>query len=189
MDFSPNGEMLATGDAIIGGGWCPTKGEDFQQPEGPGEVRVWSINDAKQVKVIDIPFGLTSLDRITGLVLSLRFSPDGRTLAVGSRTRAGAGLIDVETGKQLTTAKFASHSFNSVDFSPNGELLAISSSYSGSSKAIEVGLWNVATGKRIASLEDDQTLFGISSVAFSPDGKFLVVAIDSKLRILPVPSK
>ncbi len=178
MDFSPNGEMLATGDAVIGGGPCPGKGDEFKSDRGPGEVRLWSIKDAKQVKAIEAPFGS---------VLSIQFSPDGQTMAIGGIERAG--LIDVETGQQLTTAKFASHSFNSVAFSPDGELLAISSFYAGSRKATEVGLWNVATGKKIASLEDQRSLGGINPMEFSPDGKFLVAAIDSKLRVLSVPSK
>ena len=179
MDFSPNGEMLATGDAIVGGGPCPGKGDEFKSDIGPGEVRLWSIKDASQVKVIEAPIGA---------VRSILFSPDGRTMAIGSLNHNRAGLVDVETGQKLTRVKFVSHSFNSVAFSPDGELLAICSFYAGSRIASEVGLWNVGSGKRIASFEDDRSKSGPNPMAFSPDGKLLVVGIDSTLRILSIPS-
>jgi WD40 repeat protein len=99
-------------------------------------------------------------DRVT----SVSFSPDGKTLASGSRDNT-IKLWSVPEGKLLNTLAGHSDEVLSVSISPNGKTLA-----SGSvDKTIK--LWSVADGKLLHTLEGHSNY--VSSVSFSPDGKTL----------------
>ena len=99
------------------------------------------------------------------------FSPDGTTLATGSRTVAEVELWDIATRTNIATLKGHSDRVISVSFSPDSTILA-----SGSEDRT-VKLWDVATRKNIATLEghvsNNSWRDGVNSVAFSPDGKIL----------------
>ena len=100
----------------------------------------------------------------TGRVRSVVFSPDGRTLASGSRD----GTIrqwDVSTGRHLRTLRGHTDWVNSVVFSPDGRTLA-----SGSSDGT-VRQWDVSTGRHLRTLRGHTDW--VSSVVFSPDGRTL----------------
>jgi WD40 repeat protein len=102
----------------------------------------------------------------TGIVMSVAFSPDGKTLASDSWDKT-IRLWDVATSQPIGQPLTGHTDYvASVAFSPDGKTLA-----SGSwDKTIR--LWDVATGKSIS-----QPLTGhtddVGSVAFSPDGKTL----------------
>jgi WD40 repeat protein/Mg-chelatase subunit ChlD len=100
-------------------------------------------------------------------VTSVVYSPDGNTLASGSRDNT-VKLWDAETGELKHTLTGHSNDVNAIAFSPDGKTLA-SASYD---KTIK--LWNVQTG------ELEHTLTGHSSlvmlIAYSPDGKTLASA-------------
>ena len=78
----------------------------------------------------------------------LAFSPDGRRLAVeispDGLTLAGTRVIvwDVEQKKELRTIPETQLGNGALAFSPDGTLLAVPTT-------MEVGVWEVATGKRI----------------------------------------
>jgi WD40 repeat protein len=76
-----------------------------------------------------------------GLVGSVAFSPDGKTLASGSQNRT-IKLWDVATGEEQATLKGHTDMVLSVAFSPDGKTLASGSM----DKTIK--LWDVATGKQ-----------------------------------------
>ncbi len=105
----------------------------------------------------------------TGWVRSVSFSPDGLTLASGSRDRT-LRLWDVNTGEERRTLTGHTDSVSSVSYSPDGRTLA-----SGSSDGTVI-LWDVNTG------EERRTLTGhtgwVYSVSFSPDGRTLASAGD-----------
>ncbi len=97
-------------------------------------------------------------------VVSVAFSPDGRTVAVGD-LGGEVGLWDVATGRRTATLAEGG-SVDSVAFSPDGRILAVGNADG------EVGLWDVATGRSIAALAEGPP---VDSVAFSPDGRTLAV--------------
>ena len=100
---------------------------------------------------------------------------DGRS---GSSVSADASntvcLWDVKTGRQLKRFEGHSGPVSSVDFSPDGRLIA-SGSFDGT-----VRVWDTADGqqKEVFSDEGWKTRKGLQQagiyvVAFSPDGKFI----------------
>jgi WD40 repeat protein len=105
----------------------------------------------------------------TGPVAAVAFSPDGKLLAVASRTLekaeepAKVTVYDTTTGKVVVTLR--GHE-GPVAFSPGGKTLATGTG-AGTVRLVDVGKW-----------EEQIVLKGLSDtvlcLAFSPDGKFLV---------------
>jgi WD40 repeat protein len=187
--FSPDGKTLAAGGGLFGNG-KPTS-----------EIRLWDVVTGKST---------VTLQGITGMVWSVAFSPDGKTLAaaVGATRNERAGpneappgeirLWDVATGKNTATFEgYRVLMFGSVAFSPDGKLLASGGGpvkqKNGSSVTGEIKLWEVATGKNIATLEGHpgrgcfSNMFAIAcAVAFSPDGKTLASAGQNTVELWEV---
>jgi serine/threonine protein kinase len=101
-----------------------------------------------------------------GQLSSLAFSPSGSALAIAD----GAGICLWDIATHRCTAKFPIA--RSVVFSPDGTTLAAV----GGSNADRgtVRLWDVATGKRTATLVDPDSQ-GAYSAAYNPDGSMLAV--------------
>jgi WD40 repeat protein len=98
---------------------------------------------------------------------SVAFSPDGKGLVVGGQKEDHSGAVMLwrtETGKLQRTLKPDDFVHRAV-FSPNGKMVA---SCGGGA---EVDLWDVQSGRRIASLPGLGSHGTRSNVAFSPDGK------------------
>jgi WD40 repeat protein len=98
----------------------------------------------------------------TDEVLAVAFSPDGKTLASGSRDKT-IRLWEVASGKEMAALEGHVNWVTSVAFSPDGKAL-VSGSADGS-----IRLWGVATGKETGSFRGDRQC--VLCVAFSPDGK------------------
>lgn len=101
-------------------------------------------------------------------VLSLAWSPDGATLATGSSSQKDFGVVklwDPNTGKLTASVKphFRS-SYNHLTFSPNGRILALTSSTSSA-----VGLRSVKTAETKISLPGHAG--ALTCVVFAPDGR------------------
>ncbi|WRZ78365.1 hypothetical protein OG251_43280 (plasmid) [Streptomyces sp. NBC_01237] len=112
----------------------------------------------------------------TSPVLSVAFSPDGRTLAIGDF--GDARLWDVASGKARTVLT-GRDPVDSVVFSPDGRTLAIGYDE-------QVRLWDVASGKIRTTLTGHSD--SVDSVAFSPDGRTLAIGDYGQVRLWDVSS-
>ncbi|MHC4498713.1 MAG: WD40 repeat domain-containing protein, partial [Planctomycetota bacterium] len=105
-------------------------------------------------------------------VSTIAFSPDGTVLVASHRTDETSPfwqthevrLWDVQTQQQVEVLKIGR--IQAIVFSPDGTLLALG----GGDNTIH--LWDVA-GQNQVGLMQSPTRWGVTSVAFSPDGKTL----------------
>jgi len=157
--YSPNGRWLAAGDGNLAAVW-----------DGSAGLPIWSESEP-----------LTSLE--VGTANSLRFDPESRILASGLMDGT-IHLRDAHDGRVLRTLSFPLNSVagllaplgvhvptspvTSVDFSPDGRILAAGSMDG------KVVLWNPRDGRRLAVLKGH--INAVTNVVFSPDGKFLASA-------------
>jgi WD40 repeat protein len=100
----------------------------------------------------------------TGLVYSIAFSPDGKTLATASFDET-IKLWSFPEGKELQTLKGHTKAVYCVAFNHDGTMLASS----GQDKTIR--LWDAKSGKFLRELKGHGDT--VSTVAFSGDGKYL----------------
>ncbi|MBL8208964.1 MAG: PD40 domain-containing protein, partial [Blastocatellia bacterium] len=115
----------------------------------------------------------------TGEVRAVAFSPDARLLASGGTDRM-VKLWDMASGRELRVLAGHEDSVAAVAFSPDGRLLASAEGTTGFSDPDDeplpgaVKIWDVATGACLHTLPVPGA--GATTVAFSPDGKWLASA-------------
>jgi WD40 repeat protein len=173
--FSPSGQMLAAGDngghiglwdvamrrraATLNEGSPVTSvafspsGQMLAAGDNGGRIGLWEVATRRRAATLAEGGGVNGV----------AFSPSGQTLAAGD---AGGfiGLWDVAAA--LRPAALAEgRSVYSVAFSPSGQTLAVGDTG-------HIGLWDVATGRRIATLTLSNTP-QVPGVAFSPNGQIL----------------
>ncbi len=140
--FSPDGKLLASGVY--------------------GRVTVWDLATAKPVKV---------LTNVLGAVNDLKFSPDGKTLAVAGGQPSARGdlrLFDTTEWKLLHSLGGHLDTVSCVSFNKDGTKL-VSASFDKT-----VRLWDVKQAKMIHSYTGHSDF--VYAVAFSPDGSWYVTA-------------
>jgi WD40 repeat protein len=179
VTFSPDGKLLASGDLQL-------------------NIRVRDLEADKELQKIKIDATFT--DR-----LSLAFSPDSKTLALGGALNADwprgipstdpYGLVPVldkgypiqlyeaRTGKELGRLDGLLARVRSVAYSPDGKTLAASSADG------RIVLWDLETKKErlgfLAHPDNIDSIFRSSpGITFAPDGKSLASAsTDQTLRL------
>src|SRR5262245_4409000 len=140
--FSPDGKLLAGGTY--------------------GRVTVWDLTTGKPAKV---------LTNVLGAVNDLKFSPDGKTLAVaGGQPSARGDLRLFDTTDWKLAASLGGHldTVSCVAFSPDGSKLA-SASFDKT-----VRLWDVKSAAVLHTFAGHSDF--VYAVAFSPKGDWYVTA-------------
>ena len=118
-----------------------------------GTTRLWDVATGKEREVIEK--GL--------MITALAWSPDGKLLAGGSNHRNM--FVWEKKSKKIILKLRGSNVINEVAFSHDGTLLAAVSELT---SAMQINVWNVATGKEICCLGNDSKAF-----CFCPDQKTL----------------
>ncbi|MYC14008.1 MAG: hypothetical protein F4Y39_09815 [Gemmatimonadetes bacterium] len=131
-----------------------------------GDVRLWNVVTKETV----------ATPAAHSHVWSMTFSPDGAIFAYVSWS--DVRLWNVATRRAISVLQGHTSIITSIAFSPDGKTL-VSGSWDATIK-----LWDVATGRNVATFEQDQS---VSSVAYSPDGTILAFgASDSTIRLLNI---
>ena len=140
--FSPEGKFLASGVY--------------------GRVTVWDLSAAKPTRV---------LTNVLGAVNDVKFSPDGKLLAVAGGQPSARGdlrLFDTSTWKLVGSLGGHLDTVSGVAFSPDGTKLA-SASFDKT-----VRLWDVKSGRVLHTFTGHSDF--VYAVAFSPDGTWYATA-------------
>ena len=139
-------------------------------------IEIWDTNDSKH------PIRVINTGDILG-VWNLVFSHDGKMLAVDTQLNAKSGIRvwEVRTGRQLLKkAGFEAYWTRALAFAPNEEANSTEYIASGDEKG-NLRIWKIPEGDSII-WETYPT--GIQKLAFSPDGKYLAVALwDTTIQI------
>jgi WD40 repeat protein/serine/threonine protein kinase len=113
---------------------------------------------------------------------TLAFSPDGRWLVSGGMAQDTDLIVwDLATGKELRRLRDPAGNMRltrRLAFSPDGKTLASGEGWG--QERCTVRLWDVPSGRLLHTLKghDEQSIEGISELAFSPDGRQLASLVN-----------
>lgn len=137
-----------------------------------------------QLVIVDLLKNSSSIlvDDNTTRILSVKFSPDGKTLAIGVDDKVNKrGLVRLYDLKTKEMRQLGGHKagVNDVEFSPDGKLLASA----GADKRLL--LWILENPEDLPITMDNNNGF-IWDIAFTPGSEYLLAACsESEIRVWP----
>jgi RNA polymerase sigma factor (sigma-70 family) len=135
------------------------------------EMHLWGIDGENKPR---------ELKGHSGRVACMDISPDGKTLASGSRKDPNIRLWDVATGKENRQIPTGGSDVLNVAFSPDGKTLAASGNLA------SFAFFDLDTGKRIRKVQDYYG--GLSTFLYAPDGKTMFGLSGDSLEVLDASS-
>jgi WD40 repeat protein len=147
--FHPDNETLASGH------W--------------NNVTLWDVRTGARLALLVSPLRRvdpTGYNRDGRYISGLGFSRDGKMLAAGSDD-GELQIWEMSTRKLLHSMKIGFGEASNPVFSPDGKLVAAGTYADGT-----VSLVDVSSGSVLSRIQ--VSMFGCGSVAFSPDGQFLI---------------
>ncbi len=193
--FSPDGKTLAT----VGNGpkihlWDVASGKKISQSAlqldlnstvllaftADGKTLIVGGQFNSKIGLWDVASGKMrkELEAKTGDIFSFALSPDGATLASGSR-QDGIPIWDVKTGKLIRKLQAeGGKECTAVAFAPDGKILAAIQRDAKNQGFLS--LWDVSAGKERSRFKWNIGLWGL---AFSRDGKRLITGSRSAIRL------
>ena len=177
--FAPDGTRLLTGSSTgYLEEWASSTGERTRvllDPEGLEDERPEVVCIEEGIEV-EAPFQLVRLsERMRGSSITcVRFSPDGEYFLVG----AANGVVilwNAESRGELCAWEAHEHRVDALDLAPNARWIATGS---GDDAGATLRVWRTGVGEQpgdevTEAFADDSHSGGVSSVAFSPDNRFL----------------
>jgi WD40 repeat protein len=144
--------------------------------------RLASADESGTVKIWDMASGsLTATTKLGAVyVMRLRFSPDGKRLAVvGNLIRFFSGevrLLDADSGREICSLKGHARNVFDAVFSPDGQRLATT----GADRTIRI--WDLNTAQEILKLSEFTSF--VRSIRFAANGRCLIGAsMDRTVRV------
>jgi WD40 repeat protein len=117
----------------------------------------------------------------TDTIFALTITPDGQTLATASKDQE-IKIWDLQTHSLISSLRKYADPIHALAFSPSGNILASGGSkkYKAFDNNVGIYLWDINTQNLLSVLYGQGHLLRINSLAFSPDGEFLVSGSNDK---------
>ena len=141
---------------------------------GLGDAVLWDSRTGEKLRMLK--------DEIMSIYYAAAFSPDGKQVATCGLEK-DVRVWDVATGNKILILGQPNY-VSSVVVSPRNRLVAVGNSDK------SIGLWDTVSGQQVRLLKAQADgISGITAVAFSPDGAYLLSAgFDNVVRLWEVSS-
>ncbi|MGO9109284.1 MAG: hypothetical protein ACLP9L_08635 [Thermoguttaceae bacterium] len=155
LAFSPDGRQMVVGES--------------SPPESTvkSRVRIWSLDPARVLKTVP---------KLVGSVYSVAYSNDGRLLAIGTgdmdeRLPGSVQILEPSTGALRQKLPDLQGKVEAVFSADSRFLITVNSS---KKRPAEIRMWNPLTARPVGQIQNPRELDGLTTIALSPDGRFLV---------------